>query len=75
MIDVAGKAEKPFSVVMPGARLRQQSHLGERWRAREFTGQEHDHSGALLLDTRANVIVASRCACEEHALSTRSQLS
>ncbi|KAL1526188.1 hypothetical protein AB1Y20_014916 [Prymnesium parvum] len=60
-VDPEGR-ETSYGVLMPGSRLMLKSRVGDHWRGRTLEG------GRLLRDVRAHVLVAQRCACEQHAL-------
>ena len=78
--------ESGFGVLMPGARLVQQSYLGHHWRLRELSQAQGGEQGGgraaespLLLDVHAQVLVARPCICtpfllrrSEHAASAAS---
>ena len=63
------KQEFAFGVIMPGARLVQQSYLGHHWRVRQLGERERDEDGELLLETHAQVLVATPCVCSPYLKS------
>eukprot|EP00316_Scyphosphaera_apsteinii_P012450 CAMPEP_0119349728 /NCGR_PEP_ID=MMETSP1333-20130426/109698_1 /TAXON_ID=418940 /ORGANISM="Scyphosphaera apsteinii, Strain RCC1455" /LENGTH=425 /DNA_ID=CAMNT_0007362331 /DNA_START=28 /DNA_END=1306 /DNA_ORIENTATION=- len=58
--------EIPYSVLVPGNRINQETSVGYRWRARQLLSLGKP-TGQLLLDVRVGTLYVENCACEVHS--------